>query len=122
MKALYDQIIQQGVLTDAEFWAGRQHLLNKAKGSDLNAQKAGLSTTMLADVQPSADGQTNRVTFRITPEMVPQIFSEKPEVWLHGPLAHHCCGRLFVGGVHSDCDLRRDDRSTGATWQTSRTL
>eukprot|EP00873_Tetraselmis_striata_P022489 jgi/Tetstr1/442753/TSEL_030841.t2 len=80
LKALYDQIIQQGVLTDAEFWAGRQHLLNKAKGSDLSAQKAGLSTTMLADVQPSADGQTNRVTFRITPEMVPQIFSEKPEV------------------------------------------
>uniref|UniRef100_A0A453RXX5 BSD domain-containing protein n=3 Tax=Aegilops tauschii subsp. strangulata TaxID=200361 RepID=A0A453RXX5_AEGTS len=35
---------------------------------------------MLADVRPSADGQTNKVTFSLTTEIIYQIFAEKPAV------------------------------------------
>lgn len=52
------------------------------------AQKTGLSTMMTTDVQPTADGQSNRVTFRITPDMLPKIFAEKPEVHPLSPTKH----------------------------------
>lgn len=32
LKSLYDQLMQQGAILDAEFWASRQNLLAKAKG------------------------------------------------------------------------------------------
>ena len=35
---------------------------------------------MLADVKPSADGQTEKVHFQLTPLVIQQIFTEKPEV------------------------------------------
>ncbi|KAJ7277597.1 hypothetical protein O6H91_Y388700 [Diphasiastrum complanatum] len=35
---------------------------------------------MLADVRPLTDGRTNKVTFNLTPEIIHQIFAEKPAV------------------------------------------
>mmetsp|Transcript_31576 Transcript_31576/g.89667 ORF Transcript_31576/g.89667 Transcript_31576/m.89667 type:complete len:606 (+) Transcript_31576:109-1926(+) len=80
MKALYDQLMQQGVISDAEFWATRQRLLIKAKAGDRPAQKPGLSTSMVTDIRPTADGQSSTVKISISPELMPQLFAERREV------------------------------------------
>uniref|UniRef100_A0A0E0LTZ1 BSD domain-containing protein n=1 Tax=Oryza punctata TaxID=4537 RepID=A0A0E0LTZ1_ORYPU len=43
-------------------------------------QRPGFKSAMLADVRPSADGRTNKVTFSLTTEIIHQIFAEKPAV------------------------------------------
>ncbi|XP_071717427.1 general transcription and DNA repair factor IIH subunit TFB1-1-like [Rutidosis leptorrhynchoides] len=35
---------------------------------------------MTSNIKPASDGQSNRVTFSLTPEMIHQIFAEKPAV------------------------------------------
>ncbi|KAJ1703568.1 hypothetical protein LUZ63_003347 [Rhynchospora breviuscula] len=76
---LHKQFVLSGVLTESEFWATRKALL----GEDTNRttkQQPGFKSAMLADVRPSADGRTNKVTFSLTPEIIQQIFAEKPAV------------------------------------------
>mmetsp|Transcript_11078 Transcript_11078/g.26271 ORF Transcript_11078/g.26271 Transcript_11078/m.26271 type:complete len:467 (+) Transcript_11078:116-1516(+) len=79
LKALYDELMRLGAVSDAEFWATRQHLLSRTRSTDTKSQRKGLGSTMLTDLG-SSDGTTNRVKLHITPEMVLQIFAEKPEV------------------------------------------
>ena len=50
-----------GVLQPREFWQGQQALLRSEAGRQATAQRAGLSSAMLGDVQRNADGQTDRV-------------------------------------------------------------
>ncbi|KAF9598489.1 hypothetical protein IFM89_027923 [Coptis chinensis] len=43
-------------------------------------QQMGFKSAMIADVRPLTDGRSNKVTFNLTPEIIHQIFAEKPTV------------------------------------------
>ncbi|XP_047318320.1 general transcription and DNA repair factor IIH subunit TFB1-1-like isoform X1 [Impatiens glandulifera] len=79
LQKLHKQFVLGGVLTEAEFWATRKKLLERDAKVILK-QRVGFKSAMLADVKPSTDGRTNRVTFNLTPEIIHQIFAEKPAV------------------------------------------
>ncbi|XAR56833.1 hypothetical protein NMG60_11037454 [Bertholletia excelsa] len=79
LQKLHKQFVIGGILTEAEFWATRKKLLNRDT-SKVIRQRVGFKSAMLADVKPSADGRSNRVTFNLTPEIIHQIFAEKPAV------------------------------------------
>ncbi|KAI3866666.1 hypothetical protein MKX03_034856 [Papaver bracteatum] len=49
-------------------------------GSKMCKQRLGLKSAMLANFKPLTDGRTNKVTFRLTPEIIQEIFTEKPAV------------------------------------------
>ncbi|BBN17383.1 transcription initiation factor TFIIH subunit 1 [Marchantia polymorpha subsp. ruderalis] len=79
LQKLHSQLVMGQVLSEAEFWSARKHMLDEdpTRGPK---QKTGLKTAMLADVRPLTDGRTNKVTFNLTPEIIHQIFTEKPAV------------------------------------------
>ncbi|KAL4434287.1 hypothetical protein ABPG75_000728 [Micractinium tetrahymenae] len=80
---LYKSLVVAGILGEAEFWSTRQGLLRGGGGGGgggVRKQRVGLPSAMLADVKPSADGQTEKVHFQLTPEIIQQIFTERPEV------------------------------------------
>ncbi|GAQ84341.1 transcription initiation factor TFIIH subunit 1 [Klebsormidium nitens] len=79
LRKLHEQLVGTGILTDAEFWSTRKGLLEKeaAKQSD---QKTGLSSQMLTALKPVVDGRTNKVSFNLTPQIIHQIFQERPLV------------------------------------------
>ncbi|XP_052207026.1 general transcription and DNA repair factor IIH subunit TFB1-1-like isoform X2 [Diospyros lotus] len=79
LQKLHKQFVIGGVLTEAEFWATRKKLL-EGDARKVKRQRVGFKSAMLADVKPSADGRSNRVTFNLTPEIIHQIFAEKPAV------------------------------------------
>ncbi|XP_058208888.1 general transcription and DNA repair factor IIH subunit TFB1-1-like isoform X2 [Rhododendron vialii] len=79
LQKLHKQFVLGGVLTEAEFWATRKKLLD-GDTSRVTRQRAGFKSALLSDVKPSADGRSNRVTFNLTPEIIHQIFAEKPAV------------------------------------------
>jgi len=88
LEILYTQLVKPGVLTEQEFWKPRQqqllHLLQQQQQSSTTTttsrkQRQGISSA-LPDVRPSIDGQTDKVTFTITPEIIQMIFAEQPEV------------------------------------------
>ncbi|XP_021604591.1 general transcription and DNA repair factor IIH subunit TFB1-1 isoform X2 [Manihot esculenta] len=78
LQKLHKRFVRDGVLTDTEFWAARK-LLNGDSGNK-SKQRVGLKTVMLSDSKPLIDGRTNKVTFNLTPEIVREIFAEKPAV------------------------------------------
>lgn len=76
---LYKSLVVAGILGEAEFWSTRQGLLRgsgggggSGSGSGARRQRVGLPSAMLADVKPSADGQTEKVHFQLTPEVIQQ--------------------------------------------------
>ncbi|GMP52047.1 hypothetical protein CsSME_00018019 [Camellia sinensis var. sinensis] len=79
LQKLHKQFVIGGILTEAEFWATRKKLLDRNTSSVIK-QRAGFKSAMLADVKPAADGRSNRVTFNLSPEIIHQIFAEKPAV------------------------------------------
>ncbi|XP_008789678.1 general transcription and DNA repair factor IIH subunit TFB1-1-like isoform X1 [Phoenix dactylifera] len=79
LQKLHKQFVIGGVLTESEFWATRKSLLDD-DAQRTSKQQAGFKSAMLADVRPSTDGRTNKVTFSLTPEIIHQIFAEKPAV------------------------------------------
>ncbi|XP_068637930.1 general transcription and DNA repair factor IIH subunit TFB1-1-like isoform X1 [Aristolochia californica] len=79
LQRLHKQFVMNGVLTEAEFWATRKSLLN-SEDNQSSKQQVGFKSSMLADVRPLTDGRTNKVTFSLTPEIIHQIFAEKPAV------------------------------------------
>lgn len=76
---LHQQLVGSKVLSEAEFWSARKHLLGDEQ-TGVQKQRTGLKSDMLADVRPLTDGRTNKVTFNLTPEIIHQIFAEKPAV------------------------------------------
>ena len=95
LQGLYDQLVGAGVLTDVEFWRGRQDVLRAklaggpaAMASTSNRQRLGLASALLTEGGPALDGSgpagngpsSSAATFRLTPELVHQIFAEKPYV------------------------------------------
>lgn len=79
LQKLHQQLVINGVLTETDFWAARKHTLDE-EASKVQKQRTGLKSAMLADVRPMHDGRTNKVTFNLTPEIIHQIFAEKPAV------------------------------------------
>ncbi|KAL4566938.1 hypothetical protein LXL04_031064 [Taraxacum kok-saghyz] len=79
LQKLHKQFVMGSVLSETEFWATRKKLLD-VKDSRKAKQRVGLKSDMIFNVKPSSDGQSNRVTFNLTPEMIHQIFAEKPAV------------------------------------------
>ncbi|KAH9303270.1 hypothetical protein KI387_014853, partial [Taxus chinensis] len=79
LQKLHKELVFGGVITETEFWATRKSLLEE-EASKTAKQRTGLKSAMLADVRPMTDGRTNRVTFNLTPEIIHQIFAEKPAV------------------------------------------
>lgn len=76
---LHQQLVGGNVLSEVEFWATRKNLLEDEQGG-VQKQRTGLRSAMLADVRPLTDGKSNKVTFNLTPEIIHQIFAEKPAV------------------------------------------
>ncbi|XP_051201299.1 general transcription and DNA repair factor IIH subunit TFB1-1 [Lolium perenne] len=79
LQKLHKKFVLGNILQESEFWATRKNLLDD-EASKSSKQKPGFKSAMLADVRPSADGQTNKVTFSLTTEIIHQIFAEKPAV------------------------------------------
>ncbi|KAF3790052.1 putative RNA polymerase II transcription factor B subunit 1-1 [Nymphaea thermarum] len=79
LQKLHKQFVIAGVLTEAEFWATRKNLLDRGTYRQTK-QRTGFKSAMLADIRPSTDGRTNKVTFNLTAEIIHQIFAEKPAV------------------------------------------
>ncbi|KAG8087074.1 hypothetical protein GUJ93_ZPchr0010g10951 [Zizania palustris] len=79
LQKLHKKFVLGNILQESEFWATRKNLLDDEanKGSK---QRPGFKSAMLADVRPSADGRTNKVTFSLTTEIIHQIFAVKPAV------------------------------------------
>ncbi|KAG8365185.1 hypothetical protein BUALT_Bualt18G0078100 [Buddleja alternifolia] len=78
LQRLHRQFVFGGILTDAEFWATRKKLLDQ-NDNRRPKQRVALKNEMWT-VKPLSDGQSNRVTFNLTPEIIHQIFAEKPAV------------------------------------------
>lgn len=76
---LHQQLVGRNVLQETEFWAARKNLLEDEQVGE-QKQRTGLRSAMLADVRPLTDGRSNKVTFNLTPEIIHQIFAEKPAV------------------------------------------
>ncbi|XP_047971841.1 general transcription and DNA repair factor IIH subunit TFB1-1-like [Salvia hispanica] len=78
LQTLHKQFVFGGILTDDEFWATRKKLLDQ-NDSRRPKQRLALKNEMWS-LKPLSDGQSNRVTFNLTPELIHQIFAEKPAV------------------------------------------
>jgi hypothetical protein len=72
LQKLHMKFVLGNILQESEFWATRKNLLEDEanKGSK---QRPGFKSAMLADVRPSADGRTNKVTFSLTTEIIHQV-------------------------------------------------
>ncbi|KAF5179083.1 General transcription and dna repair factor iih subunit tfb1-3 [Thalictrum thalictroides] len=79
LQKLHKQFVIIGVLTEAEFWATRKEPL-AVHASKTPKQRLGFKSAMIADVRPLTDGRSNLVKFNLTPEIIHQIFAEKPAV------------------------------------------
>ncbi|VAI75934.1 unnamed protein product [Triticum turgidum subsp. durum] len=79
LQKLHKKFVLGNILQESEFWATRKNLLDD-ETNKASKQKPSFKSAMLADVRPSADGQTNKVTFSLTTEIIHQIFAEKPAV------------------------------------------
>ncbi|CAI9115680.1 OLC1v1016655C1 [Oldenlandia corymbosa var. corymbosa] len=78
LQKLHKQFVIGGILSEAEFWATRKKLLEQ-NSSRKSKQRVALKNDMWS-TKPLSDGQSNRVTFNLTPEIILQIFAEKPAV------------------------------------------
>lgn len=77
LKALHHELcIQNKLLSEADFWAGREGLLQAAAADE--AQKKGRSGEMVDPKPETGDG--GEVTVKITPNLIREIFEEYPSV------------------------------------------
>ncbi|PHT54937.1 hypothetical protein CQW23_03423 [Capsicum baccatum] len=77
LQKLHSQLVIGGILSKVEFWAARKRLLEQTENKKPK-QRVALKNDM--SVKPLFNGQTNKVTFNLTPEVIHQIFAEKPAV------------------------------------------
>ncbi|KAF3659888.1 Ubiquitin-specific protease 12 isoform 1 [Capsicum annuum] len=78
LQKLHKQLVIGGILSEAKFWAARKRLLEKTENKKPK-QRVALKNDMWS-VKPLSNGRTNKVTFKLTPEVIHQIFAEKPAV------------------------------------------
>eukprot|EP00899_Mesostigma_viride_P016881 jgi/Mesvir1/25194/Mv12891-RA.2 len=75
---LHTKLVVSGVVSEHEFWQSRTELLQAEERK--SQQKVGIPNAMIADVRPTTDGRANKVHFKLTPEIIRQLFVEKPAV------------------------------------------
>ncbi|KAK8995236.1 hypothetical protein V6N11_069679 [Hibiscus sabdariffa] len=73
LQELHKQFVLSGVLKLNFGQHGRE-------ASKKTKQWLGFKSAMISDIKSSTDGRTNKVTFNLTPEIILQIFAEKPAV------------------------------------------
>ena len=79
---LYKEVVSSGAVTDQEFWMTKRKLLEKEMASSAtSAQKRGVSSSMLADVELTNDGKSFVINFKLTEDFKKHIFAEKPKVY-----------------------------------------
>lgn len=76
LNALHRELVRSRVITEAEFWEGRQELVEAAATDQ--AQKRGRSGEMVDPRPETGDG--GEVTVKITPQLIREIFEEYPAV------------------------------------------
>ncbi|PHT43807.1 hypothetical protein CQW23_17832 [Capsicum baccatum] len=78
LQKLHRQVVIRGILSEVDFWAARKSLLEQTENKKPK-QRVALKNDMWC-VKPLSNGQVNKVTFNLTPEVIHQIFAEKPAV------------------------------------------
>ncbi|XP_019196979.1 PREDICTED: probable RNA polymerase II transcription factor B subunit 1-1 isoform X1 [Ipomoea nil] len=78
LQKLHKQFVIGGILSEGEFWAARKKLLDQGDAKRPKQQVA--LKNHIWHKKPNIDGQPNRITFNLTPEIILQIFAEKPTV------------------------------------------
>lgn len=76
LNMLHRELVRSKVITEAEFWEGREQLVEAAAAE--MAQKKGRSGEMV-DPRPEL-GDGGEVTVKITPQLIKEIFEEYPAV------------------------------------------
>ncbi|KAM0789520.1 hypothetical protein ACM66B_000335 [Microbotryomycetes sp. NB124-2] len=76
LKQLYTDLVIGRQISDAEFWEGREDLLEAARA--IENQMRGKSGAMV-DLRPETD-EKGDVTVKITPQLIADIFAEYPMV------------------------------------------
>ena len=76
LNMLHRELVRSRVITEAEFWEGREQLV-EAAAAEL-AQRKGRSGEMV-DPRPEL-GDGGEVTVKITPQLIKEIFEEYPAV------------------------------------------
>ncbi|CAE6431010.1 unnamed protein product [Rhizoctonia solani] len=77
LAALHRELVMTGSLTEAEFWAGREHLLSAEES--IERQRKGRPTQML-ELRGAGTNEKGDIKITITPERAQQIFIEYPVV------------------------------------------
>ncbi|CUA66882.1 General transcription factor IIH subunit 1 [Rhizoctonia solani] len=77
LAALHRELVITGSLSEAEFWAGREHLLSAEES--LERQRKGRPTQML-ELRGAGTNEKGDIKITITPERAQQIFIEYPVV------------------------------------------
>ncbi|TCD69832.1 RNA polymerase II transcription factor B subunit 1 [Steccherinum ochraceum] len=75
LAALHRELVIAGHITEAEFWDGREHLLQAQRAAE--SQKKGKSGQLVDPRPQTVDGEVKIV---ITPQLVHDIFEEYPVV------------------------------------------
>lgn len=77
LAALHRELVITGNITEAEFWAGREHLLSAEES--IERQRKGRPTQML-ELRATTTNERGDIKITITPERAQQIFIEFPVV------------------------------------------
>ncbi|KAG8734543.1 RNA polymerase II transcription factor B subunit 1 [Ceratobasidium sp. 423] len=77
LATLHRELVMTGNLTEAEFWAGREHLLSAEES--IERQRKGRPTQML-ELRGAGTNEKGDIKITITPERAQQIFMEYPVV------------------------------------------
>eukprot|EP00884_Botryococcus_braunii_P011843 jgi/Botrbrau1/2065/Bobra.0047s0030.1 len=85
LRSLFRQLVEGGLLSEAEFWSSRQAQLQAGRrstgeqstGSGASTQRPGLASAMLPEVKRLDNG---KMSLTLTAELQAQIFKEKPWV------------------------------------------
>ncbi|SGY13744.1 BQ5605_C010g05962 [Microbotryum silenes-dioicae] len=107
LMTLHRELVMSGQIAEAEFWEGREALLEQARAGE--AQLRGKSAAMV-DLRPETS-ESGEVTVKITPTQIADIFAEYPMVLKayneNVPVPVECWLGLFVNSQKS---FRANDR------------
>ncbi|GMH39162.1 hypothetical protein BSKO_07060 [Bryopsis sp. KO-2023] len=80
VRELFNTLVLGGVISDAEFWRTRGHLLKQSKRASKDRQKIGLASSFMAEMTSGGDGTSQKIRVQLTPEVIRNIFSERPHI------------------------------------------
>ena len=78
LRTVYEKLVPAS-LSEKEFWESRAELIEREQVDQ--KQRLGMSTAMLTDIRPSSSqSECNSHVYRLTPQVIHQIFVEYPKV------------------------------------------